>query len=215
MSGFRLRARLGFSHTRLLSRPARNYPRLRIQRSSSERRGDFNPHDSRAAQRTLRVCPTSSGRPSSAYVLGLPDAAHGAIRRGRPPGSPGSRAWCFRTRTGSLTARSPARQRIAIPTPPVWPSDSSYCVGAPEGGLSRLNTPARTYPCRRLSAAFADGWHGSAAGVVSSSVAGPFWFVASACRLPSAAWPMRTVVAHRPPPRIRTGGITASGSCLR
>src|SRR5665811_1264982 len=42
-------------HTFLLSRPARNYPRLRIQRSSSERRGDFNPHDSRAAQRTL--CP--------------------------------------------------------------------------------------------------------------------------------------------------------------
>jgi len=42
-------------HTRLLSRPARNYPRFRIQRSSSERRGDFNPPDSRAAQRTL--CP--------------------------------------------------------------------------------------------------------------------------------------------------------------
>src|ERR1039457_1545824 len=48
-------------HTCLLSRPARNYPRLRIQRSSSERRGDFNPHDSRAAQRTLRTSPPPQG----------------------------------------------------------------------------------------------------------------------------------------------------------
>src|SRR5271165_2557758 len=50
-------------HTRLLSRPARHYPRFRIRLSSSERRGDFNPHDSRAAQRTLRLDP-SSCRPS-------------------------------------------------------------------------------------------------------------------------------------------------------
>src|SRR5208337_2391914 len=47
-------------HTRLLSRPARRYPRFRIRPSSSERRGDFNPHDSRAAQRTLRVDPSQS-----------------------------------------------------------------------------------------------------------------------------------------------------------
>ncbi len=39
-------------HTALLSRPARHYPRFRIRRPSFERRGDFNPHDSRAAQRT-------------------------------------------------------------------------------------------------------------------------------------------------------------------
>src|SRR5271166_4258356 len=45
-------------HTRLLSRPARRYPRFRIRPSSSERRGDFNPHDSRAAQRTLWADPT-------------------------------------------------------------------------------------------------------------------------------------------------------------
>src|SRR5438477_7487679 len=34
--------------------PARHYPRLWIQRPSSERRRDFNPPDSCAAQRTLR-----------------------------------------------------------------------------------------------------------------------------------------------------------------
>ena len=37
--------------------PARHYPRLWIQRPSSERRRDFNPPDSCAAQRTLRVSP--------------------------------------------------------------------------------------------------------------------------------------------------------------
>src|SRR5271165_5094493 len=59
-------------HTRLLSRPARRYPRFRIRPSSSERRGDFNPHDSRAAQRTLRTSPPpQSARP---------------VPRGRPVG---------------------------------------------------------------------------------------------------------------------------------
>jgi hypothetical protein len=48
-------------HTLLLSRPARHYPRFRIQRPSSERRGDFNPHDSCAAQRTIRASPSPHG----------------------------------------------------------------------------------------------------------------------------------------------------------
>jgi len=45
-------------HTFHSSRPARNYPRFWIQRSSSERRRDFNPPDQRAAQRTLWPSPT-------------------------------------------------------------------------------------------------------------------------------------------------------------
>src|SRR5271166_6070376 len=63
-------------HTRLLSRPARHYPRFRIRRSSSERRGDFNPPDSRAAQRTVWSGPTpirdaaSCGCPSLAAPTG-------------------------------------------------------------------------------------------------------------------------------------------------
>jgi hypothetical protein len=52
VSGFRLRARLDFSIPSS-PRPARHYPRLWIQRPSSGRRRDFNPPDSRAAQRTL------------------------------------------------------------------------------------------------------------------------------------------------------------------
>ena len=77
VSGFRLRARLGFSIPILLSRPARRYPRFRIQRPSSERRGDFHPHDSRAAQRTLRAAPSLGGASLlSASPFGLePDGA--------------------------------------------------------------------------------------------------------------------------------------------
>src|SRR5712692_9623123 len=53
VSGFRLRARLGFSIPSCSLRPARHYPRLRIRRSSPERRRDFNPPEHCAAQRTL------------------------------------------------------------------------------------------------------------------------------------------------------------------
>jgi hypothetical protein len=44
-------------------RPARNYPRFRIRRPSSERRRDLNPPDHHAAQRTIWDAPTSC-RPS-------------------------------------------------------------------------------------------------------------------------------------------------------
>ena len=60
-------------HTRLLSRPARRYPRFRIRPSSSERRGDFNPHDSRAAQRTLRTHPSPSRLGSTSRLSRLYD----------------------------------------------------------------------------------------------------------------------------------------------
>ena len=50
-------------HTSSLLRPARNYPRLRIQRPSSGRRRDFNPPEQCAAQRTLQTRPNPSRRP--------------------------------------------------------------------------------------------------------------------------------------------------------
>jgi hypothetical protein len=73
-------------HTALLSRPARHYPRFRIRRSSSERRGDFNPPDSRAAQHTLRLDPPpcfpayGSGHPSPK----APAGNHPAVETGLP-----------------------------------------------------------------------------------------------------------------------------------
>jgi len=59
VSSFRLRARLGFSIPAYFLRPARHYPRFWIWRPSSERQRDFNPHEQRAAQRTLRLLLTS------------------------------------------------------------------------------------------------------------------------------------------------------------
>jgi len=61
VSGFRLCARLDFSIPSFFSQPARHYPRLWIQHPSSERWRDFNPHDSCAAQRTLRTSPPPQG----------------------------------------------------------------------------------------------------------------------------------------------------------
>ena len=60
VSGFRLRARVGFSIPSS-PRPARNYPRFRIRRPSSGRRRDLNPPDHHAAQRTLRRLRRSRG----------------------------------------------------------------------------------------------------------------------------------------------------------
>src|SRR5262245_42633757 len=52
VSGFRLRARVGFAIPSP-PRPARHYPRFWIRRPSSGRRRDLNPPDHHAAQRTL------------------------------------------------------------------------------------------------------------------------------------------------------------------
>src|SRR3954462_5905807 len=56
-------------HTFHLPRPTRHYPRLRIQRSSFERRRDFNPPEQRAAQRTSgrrwRACTLATVRRSN------------------------------------------------------------------------------------------------------------------------------------------------------
>ena len=59
VSGFRLRARLGFSIPASSLRPARHYPRLWIWRPSPGRQWDFNPPDLGAAQHTLRPRLTS------------------------------------------------------------------------------------------------------------------------------------------------------------
>ena len=77
VSGFRLRARLGFSIPSSLLRPARHYPRFWIWRSSFERQRDFNPPDQRAAQRTLRAHPPPK-RPGLALTSNqlIPTADH-------------------------------------------------------------------------------------------------------------------------------------------
>jgi len=80
----------------------------------------------------LRDRPTSHARSSPACVLRLPGAA---CRRFPPQanmGSPGSRARCFRTCPGSLTARG--RPHLALAMRTVLPSASSHDVGPAKVG---------------------------------------------------------------------------------
>src|SRR4051794_18263109 len=106
-------------HTFHLPRPTRHYPRLRIQRSSFERRRDFNPPEQRAAQRTLRSDPTPPARTCPQYGI-KPFQTGLSVRQARWR-SPGSRACCFsacagsQTTQGQLAARDSATSRVAFP----------------------------------------------------------------------------------------------------
>jgi hypothetical protein len=74
-------------HTFLSSRPARNYPRFWIQRSSSERRRDFNPPEQRAAQRTLWPSPRPKLAATLTVALKSPPPASGFPQLRRLPSS--------------------------------------------------------------------------------------------------------------------------------
>ena len=155
VSGFRFRARLGFSIPASFPWPARHYPRVRIQRSSFERRGDFNPHEQYAAQHTLRnrptphrrACWTSGSRPSP---TGPPP-----ITRRAPMGSPGSRARSFPACQGSQTARSPSDARVTA-------SDGVAFRHAerrrhPNRDYFAAQYPACTSPCQRFDGSLTAG----------------------------------------------------------
>jgi hypothetical protein len=93
VSGFRLRARVGFFIPSFFLRPARHYPRFWIWHPSSGRQRDFNPPEQRAAQRTLR--PLLTSRSGSAPS---PFQACGEI-------SPGKSALLHCTTAGSTPLR--------------------------------------------------------------------------------------------------------------
>ena len=106
VSGFRLRARLGFVIPAFSPRPARHYPRFRIWHPSSERQRDFNPPEQRAAQRTLRPLLTSvrqrrkllPGALCSLVVSVVSFARHGRQRSVTPGPCSASRPdWLFTT----------------------------------------------------------------------------------------------------------------------
>ena len=108
-------------HTFHLLRLARHYPRVRIRRSSFERRRDFNPPEQRAAQRTLWRSPTPLRRACPLYGVTpfRTDLDSGRVEK--PQRSPGSRACCFsacagsQTTQGQLAARDSATSRVAFP----------------------------------------------------------------------------------------------------
>ena len=104
-------------------RPATNYRRFWIWRSSSERQRDFNPPDLGAAQHTLWAHLTSPWRPRRPYRRRRSPTVP-TRRNGKPQGSPGSRAWSFQTCSGSSTppchdlACRSVMPRIAFPQTP-------------------------------------------------------------------------------------------------
>ena len=99
-------------HTSRFLRPTRNYPRFRIWRPSSGRQRDFNPPDQHAAQRTLWGCLTSRVRSSTDCAsLDFPPRPPSSILLRADTGSPGSRARCFRTCSGSIDHAGSATPR--------------------------------------------------------------------------------------------------------
>lgn len=163
VSGFRLRARLGFSIPVSFLWPARHYPRVRIQRSSFERRRDFNPHEQYAAQHTLRASqtPPSRTRPPCGFApsrTGLPDRQ----TLWRPPGS---RACCFSTCQGLRPRRVPLWLAIFAAADVAFPlsKQGQHTVRQ----LSGLNRPAHRCLCLRFAVRLAAHHAGLEVGIES------------------------------------------------
>ena len=146
-------------HTFLSLRPARRYPRLWIQRSSSERRRDFNPPDLGAAQRTLRIDPSQC----SASVL----SPHG-FRRLSFSLDIGATGSCSSTQKPVMASRPLyAGRRLPSPQAPgrLVPGDC-YAPGFDDGSLDNdasaegslsFVSPSRT--CSRYSSNFVSSAH--------------------------------------------------------
>ena len=125
-----------FLHTAFLSRPARHYPRFRIRRSSSERRGDFNP-----LTHALPSAHYGGSDFARSFIVGYGsspsrhDPAARASRMGER--SPGSRAKSFRTCQGLRPRR--AVRALAMSRSKVLPS--AYLTASAPGmsNFSRLN----------------------------------------------------------------------------
>src|SRR5262245_55420734 len=97
VSGFRLRARLGFSIPSS-PRPARHYPRFWIRHPSSGRRRDLNPPDHHAAQRTLRRLRCRGVRTPTDNRAFPDETLHHGLGRPLTP-TPRFTTWCFSPRT--------------------------------------------------------------------------------------------------------------------
>src|SRR5215469_309041 len=140
-------------HTFLSLRPARHYPRLWIQRSSSERWRDLNPPDLGAAQRTLWPGLTSRVRTSAATAHCLPAADQDRVA----------------SLAGHETSRFPRKERPHMPGSPTTPGRPGTRARAPVRvafrDLKRVGTRDSTsfaaqwlayaLPCRRFAVTLA------------------------------------------------------------
>jgi hypothetical protein len=184
-------------HTFHSLRPAKNYPHLRIWRSSFERQRDFNPPEQRAARRTLWRDLTSPTRASSATAPRLPDA-------GRPP-----------MRAVKLEiSRFPNRELLCMPGPSTTPSCGHSrkrtqqcclprCRLCRHSGVSTYAAQflACTFPDRRFACSLTAGHARLAANVDRST-----FFAVDFHHLLPAGLPARRQVA------CDTGGNRGAGS---
>ena len=133
-------------HTFLSSRPARNYPRFWIQRSSSERRRDFNPPEQRAAQRTLWPSPRPKLAATLTVALKSPPPASGFPQLRRLPSStcrahyPGGSIRFF----GSVHDALPHRAYSES----LWPSLNERQVGIHNFPFEACSSFTRVTACR-------------------------------------------------------------------
>src|ERR1700687_1757346 len=129
--------------------PTRHCPRLWIQRSSFERRRDFNPPDSCAAQRTLWRGQTSHDRTSSATAPRLPhtdQCTHVALADheiSRFPSKERPHMPVSKTTPGRLGARVIAPIRVAF--------RHRNDVGTQDEGTFAAQWLAYALPCQRFA----------------------------------------------------------------
>jgi hypothetical protein len=128
-------------------------PPLRIRLEACRVRDPSASSDARASIRLPVVVPS---RRASLVSLDFPTRpmAPSAIDN-QPQDLPVPEHGFFHACTGTLTAWT--QHCLAIPTLPISPSASPYCVGAPDQGTLAAQYPARTYPCQRVGDALACG----------------------------------------------------------
>jgi hypothetical protein len=151
VSGFRLRARIGFSIPAFSPRPARHYPRLWIWHPSSERQRDFNPPEQRAAQRT--ICPLLTSDPASPR-LSTPVALRHEARSPRVLRTH-LHAYACRIYAAPLRASTGFRRILpahpnATPLSASCSSGQRFAIGLPSDSQSPAKPlpSANTSPCR-------------------------------------------------------------------
>src|SRR6202171_2762367 len=125
--------------------PTRHYPRLWIQRSSFERRRDFNPPDSCAAQRTLSVSLTSTRSSDPSHLFGL--AGPTGLRLNLK-GLPCSRCFLW-LHAGGTEPREHLRP-LALSRPAIPPSPLSDRVGYSDHVRFRGYIPVHFIPAYNL-----------------------------------------------------------------
>jgi hypothetical protein len=136
-------------------RPARHYPRLWLRTPLGVGPTGLPPASNTASPaRTTE--PSDFPRSSISGVRPQPSPS------GPPADQADERAWDLPVLAHGDSAHVQVlrprgvRRQLAVTLPTMWPSASGDGVGTPEMVISRLNSPACTYPCQRFAHVLAD-----------------------------------------------------------